>query len=326
MRAALCSLFALSTTIGFAAEEKVPAAAIPLDGVQWAGPPLSPSALAGKTTIVLVYASWCPKCNVWSGDLFKGLRDGIKDKPVVLLAIYADENPGEAQKYVTDRAFAAPNIIHGFDPKMPQKLGFDSNLFHYVTYGPTGEVLSRGSAGAYYGDADNKVYAPVQELNRLGDKVGSFRVLTPGLSPNVQSVLWPLELGLANDATITKARNGLNADEKAELDGVVETFMETGLKEVKANYKGEVQQQFTAYEKASQLAGIFKGSAGNKTARDVMQFMEKDEKFKKEWGAKKAYEAAATKAPALRRNLMKTVATRFPGTYYGKLAEDPTAK
>lgn len=41
-----------------------------LASVQWAGPSIALDQLGDKSALLLVYATWCPRCNVWSGEFF----------------------------------------------------------------------------------------------------------------------------------------------------------------------------------------------------------------------------------------------------------------
>lgn len=304
-----------------AAADEVGPSVLSLDGVRWFGPAVRLEQLRGKTVVVLIYASWCPKCNSWSGELFTQLKQAIEGQPTVILAIYADKNPEAAKAYLAERNFFAPNIVHGYDASLPQKLGFQDNLFHYVLVDASGTIGKRGAAGAFFGGAAEKKFAIAAAL--ASPQAGAkFTILAEGLSEPVRKVLWPFELGMAGDESVTKGRAALRPDEKKELDAAIGRFMDAGLEQVQRGYKGDVQERLAAYEKASQLAGTFKSTPQSKKAREVAVFLEKDEKFKRELAAKKAYEACLNKggAAAKRDTLLKSVAKRFEGTYYGQRA------
>lgn len=295
----------------------------PLLGVRWAGPAVSLDQLRGKTTLVLVYASWCPKCNAWSGELFAQLKEAVQNKPIVILAIYADKSPEDAQTYVTQRGFVAPNIIHGYDPTMPQKLGFSDNLFRYVLFDAEGRNKANGSAGGYFEDGPRKRFALPEELARVRP-TGEFKVLTENMSEPVAQLLWPFELGMGSEAALTKARSTLSADQKKELDAAIERYLDAQLGEIRAGYKGEPAVRLAAYDKAFALSNGFRASAQSKKAREVIAFLEKDDAFRRELAAKKAYEACAAKTgPNVKRDqLFRAVAKRFEGTHYGQLAQE----
>ena len=127
-----------------AQEEVAAPTTLPLESVHWAGAPVDPESFQGKSVLLFVYATWCPKCNEWSGELMAQLREAAGKKPVIVLAVNADERPSGVQRYLTQRGFFGPNIIHGYDPNIHKRLGLDSNLFHYVLLGPTGAVVDRG--------------------------------------------------------------------------------------------------------------------------------------------------------------------------------------
>ncbi len=295
----------------------------PLAGVRWAGPAVSLEQLRGKTVLLLVYASWCPKCNAWSGDLFTQLKQAIHNKPIVILAIYADKSPEEAQAYVTQRGFIAPNIIHGYDPTMPQKLGFSSNLFYYVLFDPEGRNKGTGAAGGYFEDGPNKRYSVAEEITRLRP-AGQFHVLAENMSEPVAQLLWPFELGMGSEAALTKARTSLSAEQKKELDAAIDRYLDAQLEEIRAGYKGETAVRLAAYDKAVALSNSFRTTPQSKKAREVVLFMEKDDDFKRELAAKKAYDACAARTgPNVKRDqLFKAVAKRFEGTHYGRLAQE----
>ena len=292
-----------------------------LQSVQWGGPAVNPNALKGKTTIILVYASWCPKCNKWSGDLFKQPNAAIKGQPVVLLAIYADKSPHGAKEYLTQRAFFAPNILHGYDPAMPKRLGFDSNLFNYVMIGPDGRMVDKGSAGGRYPDGE---YVLTKKL-KTSQNLGEFSFLSPDMSEEVQALLWPCELGGVSESALRAVQKKLPADQKEEVDAAVGRFTDRRLKFIRQHYKGSVPERIEAHQAAVALAGMFKATAQSKKAKQVVSYMEKDSQFKQELAAKKAYEGTLQRIagnPRRRVTLLRAIAKRFEGTHFGQLAQD----
>ena len=103
-----------------------------LGPVAWAGQGTTFESLQGKTVLVLTYVTWCPKCNAWSGDVVRGLNKAIADKPVVVLAISTDTPPAKAQLYMEERKFVGPQILHGYDPTIANRLGFSNEFFNYL--------------------------------------------------------------------------------------------------------------------------------------------------------------------------------------------------
>ncbi|MFZ5830962.1 MAG: TlpA family protein disulfide reductase [Planctomycetota bacterium] len=296
---------------------------IPLSDVRWAGPPVSLEKLKGKSVAVLVYASWCPKCNAWSGELFKQLKEAVATEPAVILAIYSDNTPAAARSYLAERGFFGPNIVHGFDPAMHTKLGLESNLFKYVLIEPSGAIGERGDAGSYFTGGSDKRFVLAKALAEPKNR-GTFRFISEDMSEPVRNMLWPLELGMGSEAALNKSRAALTNEQKEELDSAVGRFMDAGLAEIRGLYKGTLEERFAAHEKANQLGSVFKSTAQSQKAREVVAFLEKDESFKCELAAKKAYDACMERAgtPGRRGTLLRGVAERFEGTHYGKLAEE----
>lgn len=70
----------------------------------------------------------------------------------------------------------------------------------------------------------------------------------------------------------------------------------------------------------------FKNTPQGKKAREVVAYLEADNQFKRELAAKKVYEGTVRTAdPARRNGLLRSVAQRFEGTHFGKLAEEEAA-
>lgn len=334
--AAIVALFvALVATAGAvsSAEEGPVAAAAPavpalppLEAVRWAGPAISYDMLKGKSAVVLVYATWCPKCNAWSGELFKQLREAASDAPAVILAINADETPGAAKQYVTERGLFGPNIFHGYDPAMHRKMGFDSNLFNYVIVGPDGAVAGRGFAGTYAGGDEAKRFTLASRL--AGPGVGEFQFISPGMSDALKSLFWPWELGSISESALKAVQGRLSAEEKKEAEAAVAKYLDGKLDEIRAKYKGTVPERIEAYEAALALSGVFRGTPQNAKAKEVVKFLEADASLKHEMAAKKVYDGTMQKIaenPRRRSALLKAVVQRFEDTHYGKLAAEALA-
>lgn len=284
---------------------------LPLGEVKWATAAPNMKSLEDKTVIVLIWASWCPKCNQWSGDLFTELKGAIQGKPVVILAINADSTPNKIEDYVTERGFFAPNVLFGYDPNIKQKLGLDSELFRYFRYDPKGKLATYGFAPQLPG-----------ELKSAKD-LGKFRILPEDPSEAVAAALWPLELGVISDGAITKARKSLSNDDKAKVDASLNAYLAREIEAAAKLQEGGAEDKFHAYDRAAALAGSFKTSAEGKKAKEIVLALDKDSAFKREAAAKKAYEGLMQKtaiAPAMRDKMLRALAQRFSGTIYGKKA------
>ncbi|MBN1396266.1 MAG: TlpA family protein disulfide reductase [Pirellulales bacterium] len=294
-----------------------------LDAVKWADGPVSFQALRGKTVVVLVYATWCPKCNKWSGELFAQLIKAIADKPVVVLAINADKSPHKIKEYLTQRGFFAPNVIHGYDPSMPGRLGFQSNLFLYVQYRPDGALGGRGQAGSYIAGSDPKQFVLPAKLAADND-LGSFSLLKPEMSDALKQAIWPLEIGRLPDASSVAAGQRLSREDRKEFDAALEKHLGEKLRCVAELAKGTPIEQFEAYDEANRIAALFKNTEQGKEARRLAAELGKDKDFRRELAAKRAYDRAMKSAaakPNLGERIVKAFIKRFKGTYYAELAE-----
>jgi thiol-disulfide isomerase/thioredoxin len=311
------------------AQEAAPQKPPSLEGVKWRGAAPSLEALKGKTVVLLIYATWCPICNKWSPDFFHQLRDAIKGKPVVVLAVNADSSPTNVQAYVAERGFLAPNIIHGYDPTIHTRLGFQSELYQYIWIEPDGKPSKRGHAGSFYEKPQGKQFVMASEISTRTD-LGQFKLLDPQMSPAVLAALWPMELGELSEAAVKKAKTSLAAPQKEEVDAAVAKALDARLAEVRGLYKGSVAERLQAHEKAVALSKIFKQGEPSKKAKAVAAFLEADKDFARELAAKKAFDSAmqrsAAATPRARTTALRGIAERFEGTHYGELAKEAAAK
>jgi hypothetical protein len=294
-----------------------------LEPVKWMGPGTSYAALRGKSVLLLVYATWCPICNGWSGEMLGQLKEAIQGKPLVVLAIFADPRHPPKIDYLAERKFVGPNILHGYDVSMPKRLGFDSELWKFALIDPKGQLVKKGEAGSFFGGEKQRQFALAKDLAANSD-LGEFSVLSPDLPESVAGILWPLELGAGtSEASLLKARKQLDADAQAKFNAAVHRYLQRQDRRIEELSQGEIVDQLEAYEKASALAASFKNAAEGKKARQLLNDLVSDPQFKKELAAKQSYEKSVQQAqaqPNLRNKLMQAIAKRFKGTHYGELA------
>ena len=294
-----------------------------LGNVIWASQGTNFEALEGKTVVVLTYVTWCPKCNVWSGDMMKQLKKSVEDKPIVILALSTDTPPEKAMGYMTQRDFTGPNILHGYDPAIAQQFKFDNEFFNFVVIGPDGKVAHSGNAGAYFKQASGNDYTPGHCVNQLTE-LGKFKFVTDEMSANLKSLIFPMELGVYPAAAeITKLKRSLSEKDRTAFESTLENFLDERLAEVKRQSSGEVADKLAAIDSATFLSTNFKTTDQGKEAKKLATDLSKDKDLKKELAAKRLYEQCLVKAagnPARQAELLRGVAKKFPGTHYAQLA------
>ncbi len=295
-----------------------------LASVQWAGPTVALDGLGSKSALLLVYATWCPKCNAWSGEFFTQLKEAVKDKPVVVLAVNADESPAGVQRYLTERNFFAPNVFHGYDPLITGRLGFTTNLYQYVLIGPDGMESRRGSAGMFHETPDGLKFALPMDLAKRED-LGTFDFISPEMSDEVQLLFWPWELGRGSESELRSAQRKLGPEQKEQVQAAVDRYLDARIERIRGLYKGTVVERLEAHAAATALSSIFKTTPQSKKAKQVVTYMEGDEQFKRELAAKKVYDGAMQRPVAQQARLLRAAAKRFAGTHYGTLAEQALA-
>jgi thiol-disulfide isomerase/thioredoxin len=289
-----------------------------LDGVTWEGAGASIGQLKGKTVLVLTYVTWCPKCNEWAPKLLAELKKTVTDKPVIVLAINTDPEPTKAREYMEPKDFVGPNILHGYDSKLAKSFGFENEFFNYVIIGPDGELAHSG-----------KFHSPIasSQLQTTKD-LGKFRFVDPKMSPALQDLLWPMELGnvAAMEKSLKKAEKSLKPDDREMLKTTLEHFLDDELETAQESATGEPSQKIDALEKATFLASNFKAAQQGKEAKKLVAELTKDKTLKKEISAKRMYELSM-QTPDLDRRvvLLEKAAKQFPDTHYGTLAEQAVA-
>jgi hypothetical protein len=136
----------------------------------------------------------------------------------------------------------------------------------------------------------------------------------------VKQLLWPIELGIIPNSSGHKKR--LPAAQQKQIDAAIAKYLSKELDSIRELAKGELDDQFAAYDRAVAMALHFKSAAQAKDARKVASGLESDTKFKRELAAKKAYEKTVQIADAKRKAAaMKRNAKTFEGTQYGEKAK-----
>jgi len=292
-----------------------------LAGVRWQGRVPSPASIGDKTPIVMVYASWCPKCNVWSPELFAQINEMIREEPVVLFAINADETT-RGVRYALERNLVGPNIFHGDDPSIVQRMGFQSELFMYSVF-QDGIQSGRRSAGSFYPKDDGtREFAIVRDMK--SDMGGSFSILTTDMSPRLREILWPAEIGAKLDErSLISLRKKMDDSLAQEFNTAVSDFLNRQIETIKASREGTVPEQISGFEIAESVATDFKSTPQGRACRDLVEKLEQDEDFQNELTAKKLYDQAQQKAtsPVTLKRMMGRVISRYADTHYGQEAQ-----
>lgn len=328
LHAILAALLLIPAVAGAAPEkDNTPKGPPPsLDNVTWDGRPVTLATLRGKTVIILAYATWSEELNnSEAGNVLGQLRDAIQDKPAVVLAINADKKSGIGPSYLKQHKFVAPNIVTGWDALMPARMGAKNDLFQYAWINPQGELMETGSALAYYEREKAKQYVLTFKLSRP-KKLGRYFLFDDDAPAKIRNLLWPLELGqLLTDSEATAMRRGLSESELKAVDKGINHYLNVQSRELAKLAQGEIGDRLAAYERASQLATVFKSNEKSQAAKDLAAELNQDKDFRNELAAKKAYDKAlqmAAKTPTMRSKLLTTVSRSFNGTVYGRRAAD----
>lgn len=319
-------LFLATSNVHAAATEAGPSV---LAGVKWFGQGAADvDEFRGKVVVVLSYVTWCPLCNEWSPEMLSQLKQTAAENPVVVLAIATETPTVSAAEYMTPKQFIAPNILHGQDEKINEKLGLEkANLFNYVIYDTKGNVARMGSAGSY-SNGPTKEYTVAREAARLASEV-KFEALAKDMPPAVRDSLWPLELGRPmNETMLKRLRSQFNGKDAEAFDAAVTRYVQSRVARIGELSKGGTPEQIEAYRLTDNLLKNFRSREEIEPLKDQMQNWTKDAVFKRELAAGQAYDLAMAQirtSPARKAALLSGVANRFKDTHYGSLAAEQAA-
>lgn len=306
-----------------AAAEKV--APVPsLDSVQWSGPGVSLSSLKGKTTVIMPFVTWCPKCNTVAPDMLKQLSTAIADKPVVVVAVVTDVDATSGRAHVSGMGLAGPNVLFGANPKMNEELGLDpKSLWTFAMIDPEGKIKSTGAALAVYPD---KTYSLSREVSNAKD-LGKLQFLTAEMSPAVKNLVWPIEMGdVATLVKVSQPKNlrGLPKEDQQSLQEMSTKFLDDQLASAKELAGGDIPKKIEGFGKATQISAAFGATAQGKEAKKLILELNGDASFKKELAARRLFDQSVAKSGGDDVKLAKSlhvVVQRYPETYYGGLAK-----
>lgn len=303
-----------------------------LNGAAWIGPGVSLGDLRGKSVVVLTYVTWCPKCNVWAPDMFAQIKDAAADRPVVIIAVCTDAPTVPGPVYCTEKGMIGLNVLHAYDANMDARLGLDdAQLFNAMLIGPDGQAVWSGGAGSFYNNTDgSKEYVISRKVRELSNP-GEFTILADDMPPDVQQLLWPMELGrLIPDRDLNRVKRKLSPASRDALEEAVGTFVARQLEVIHDLMEGDIPEQMAAYSKADLLAKTYPTTEEGRAARGIVSEFNRDSAFKREVTARTAFEKllenAANQTQARQAGQLTGFVNRFEGTWASEQAAALLAK
>ena len=121
--------------------------------LEWAKgtPKIKLSEMRGKAVFILFFQSWCPKCNVWSGEKLKEFEFAFgNDKNVILIAIKTDGGGiSGALKYLKTRKVTLSKWYVGSDKGGSYHANYykERALWNYKLIGADGKIRRKGFFG-----------------------------------------------------------------------------------------------------------------------------------------------------------------------------------
>ena len=298
-----------------------------LASVQWAGPGVSLDNLKGKTTVVMPFVTWCPKCNVWAPEMIEQVKKAIEGKPVVLVAVATDVDAAQGRSFIVKKGLTGPNVVYGANPKMNEELGLDpANLWNYIWIDREGKVRNKGAAGSFFPQGEKKEYALARQIDDAKD-LGKLQFVSAGMSPAIKDLVWPIELGnMAAFVKVSQPKNlrGLAKEDQQALQDMSTRFLDEQLAAAKELASGDVPKKIEGFNKASQIGAAFASTSQGKEAKKIVLDLNGDAGFRKELAARRLYDQSVVKSGGDDARLTKAlhvVVLRYPDTFYGDLAK-----
>ena len=284
------------------------ASAPPFDSsIKWNTGKESPSleAMRGKAVLVVFFQSWCPKCNVWSGEMFQNFSDTFKDDPrVVLVALKTDGGSMEdALKYLESRVDTAHWLV-GMDENATyarQATGMDS-LYTYAWITPEGGIGESGKAGTSVSGSSPKQYWAARDEARRNYVQPAKTLLAADTTvpETLQPVLRLAEQGL--HATALRELQPLSGNaELQEMAGTLRTAI-AGAVQASVERHGaaltsdENPDRYWSYLALLEIEERFPGSAFAQAAKQATSAQSRAPWLEREKSAQKAYEGLMRKA------------------------------
>jgi len=275
--------------------------------IKWNTGRESPSleAMRGKAVLVVFFQSWCPKCNVWSGELFQNFADTFKDDPrVVLVALKTDGGSMEdALKYLKSRVDTDHWLV-GMDENATyarQATGMDS-LYTYAWITPDGEIGETGKAGTSVSGVSPKLYWAARDEARKTYVAPAKTLLAA--DTEVPEALRPVlrRAGQGLHATALRELQPLSGNpELKEMADKLRTAI-AGAVQASVERHGAVlaseesQDRYWSYLALLEIEDRFPGSAFAQAAKQATSAQSRAPWLEREISAQKAYESLMRKA------------------------------
>lgn len=265
----------------------------------------SVEAMRGKAVLVVFFQSWCPKCNVWSGEMFQQIEAAFKDDPrVVLVALKTDGGSMDAALgYLKGRADATHWLV-GMDENATyarQATGQDS-LYTYAWITPNGEIGETGKVGTTVSGATPKQYWAAREEARkkyvepAKTLLGADMAVPEALRPVVRRA----EQGLHSSALRELQPLAGRSDTKDIADklraAIAAAVQASVARHAAVLASAENKDRFWSYLALLEIEDRFPGSAFAQEAKKVVAIHERSPWLEREKDAKKSYEGLMRKA------------------------------
>lgn len=288
-------------------------------------PQVTLAQLKGKAVLLVFFQSWCPKCNKWSGKMFKDIEKAHGNNPnVILFAIKTDGGgTSGAESYLKERNLNFKKWIVASDKSATyyKLLTGEDKLFKGVEVSPNGsyKIISGHSMigrnyASIYGDQLKRI---------LPDK--KYR---PELSNAVRNT----ELSAFKNALLECIKLSRDKKVKEDAKALKKDILEAASAKVKRLLlvlKDESsKERFSAFLTLRGLAIELKGTEPSKEAIKGLKEARSAPFMKKELKAEKVYMSIIKKASKMKRRkreealraTLPKFAEKYSDTYYGRLA------
>jgi len=305
---------------------------------QKSAPEFCPEKLKGKGALVIFFQSWCPKCNSWSGRLFKELEEAYGENPgLMMIAIKTDGGSARtAESYMKGRGADMDKWFVGADKGAAyyKKVTGTTGLYGYVLICAKGGIVKKGNAGMFWssGAQKGKFSLATSNITKHCGKLDTLLPIKGEYPGKLIRIARLAEMGALGDAmkqlssaTRSKHKEAAKALQEKLSAAIKERVTETT---TVLNDKGkDWSVRYEAYKKLAGLCEELSGQSVVAEARRTVLTMGRQPAIRNEAKAEKEYDAMMIRfrkasdrsRPSVARQL-KRIGDRYPNTKYGKLA------
>lgn len=301
--------------------DQAQAFALPQDPRAWINsPPISLSAMSGKSVVLYFFEEDCPGCRAKWPDILAGVRE-MQSEPVLLIAVNSGSRPEEVLRYVKQVGITVPVIM---DPYRTLEKAADvkevslNNIWVARMVKPDGTLVSIGGSD-------------IPASLKKAAEIASWNVDPSDLPPEMMGLWRQVEFG--DYAAAARQLNRLTRDRRPEIKQAAEklqSYVDQKRDEAIADAQADLDagNSWKAYRGFEAIEATFQGNELPDSVSETLSQLKSDDAVKNEMAAMKLWLAAqktinSGRAKAARvQGMMKRITDKYPGTEAAAMAAE----